>query len=138
MASGLHFDGMRELGEFFETLPDNLTDKANEIVLAAAERAKARAYEEYPIGDTGNLRKGLRLRKKREGHVVSATVINTSPHSHLYEEGSEMRATSAGASRGRMPARAVIRRIAPQERRAMRDELIEMVAEQTGAVISRG
>lgn len=138
MAQGLHFDGMAELQDFFDTLPDNLTDKADEIVISTAERAKSRAHDEYAGGETGNLRKGLRVRKKRDGHVVSATVINASPHSHLYESGSEMRQTSAGASRGRMPARAVIRKIAPQERREMREELLDMVEKETGALVIRG
>lgn len=100
----------------------------------------------YPIGPGskkygpgGNLRKGVRVRSfDTSGNVARAKVINVSPHSHLYEEGTEIRRTKDGVNRGRMPATPVLRKIAPRKRREMVLQLINMVEQQTGAKINRG
>lgn len=140
-ANGVIFNGIEELLKSLKEIPDEIAEKAGVIALRVAEETAAEAREAYPLGATGNLRKGVKVKKQTFGnYIVSAKVINTSEHSHLYEDGTELRKTKNDADRGIMPkaAKPTIRSIAPRKRREFNDDLADMVEQVTGAVIIRG
>lgn len=139
--NGIVFDGLDELRKFYVEVPELVTAKGEEIVRAAAQETARRATNAYPSEgeNTGNLKNGVKVTQPNTvGHAPRAKVSNKAPHAHLYEEGTAVRATKSGANRGSMPARPVIRRIAPQVRRDMEQKLIAMIEHETGAKIIRG
>ncbi len=72
------------------------TRKGANVIL---KEARARA----PVGPTGNFKKGIKLKPKTTGNIVSTWVRATAPHSALLEYGTKDRKTKAGKSTGKMP-----------------------------------
>jgi hypothetical protein len=124
----LEFKGLTELQRALRECPEDLTQQAATIVETRAERAVADTRTSYPTGPTGNLERGVR-KSRRDGKRFSAGfVVRTSaPHASVYEQGSKVRRTSRGFNRGKMPAANIFIPIAIRQRRAMTNELIELV-----------
>jgi len=115
----------QEVGELiqqFSTLATDLNNAAAPDVVDLAEEAKTIIYNGYPLGKTGGLRAGLKVKVFREQHRVRAQVLNTAPHSHLYEHGTEVRHAdigNVGPNRGKMPANPIFTQTMMRQRRRL-------------------
>jgi hypothetical protein len=68
--------------------PDALAASAADPVRAAAEDAADELRSAYPVGETGNLRGGVRVDEpEQDGATAAAIVVSGAPHAHLYEDG---------------------------------------------------
>jgi hypothetical protein len=77
-----------------------------EVHEAAGHESRTMALamqQQYPLGKTGALRRGVRIVDDRpSGQTVRWLVKSLAPHSHLYEAGTAVRRTRHGANRGRV------------------------------------
>lgn len=96
------FEGLAELKEALRNLPGELTGEASHIVQGAANGATASIKANY-ARVSGNLVDGVSVEFSRDGFSAGATVKSKSPHAWMYENGTQVRHTDAGANRGRMP-----------------------------------
>jgi hypothetical protein len=98
------WNGLDELRAALRALPEHLAGEAQSIVKAAADDAMATmsaAYAGHVV--SGNLQRGLKMKELAVGRYgVGYQVRNTSPHAWWYENGTEVRHTSKGVSRGKM------------------------------------
>ena len=104
MSASIKFTGLTELRTALRNLPEELAGEASHIVEGAANGAAAQIKRVYPIGKTGNLVAGVTVEHASQKVAAGAIVKSKSPHSHLWERGSQTRRTGKGANRGRMPA----------------------------------
>jgi hypothetical protein len=69
-------------------LPSAVVEKIEKTIL---KKAMQPVFDEtirrVPVGETGNLAKGISLRVKRAGTQFVAEVVSRAPHSHLVEFG---------------------------------------------------
>jgi Bacteriophage HK97-gp10, putative tail-component len=120
------------LAEFraaLRNLPKELAAEAAPVVDHATEVTAASLFQSYPLGGTGNLRKGVKHSVERSAFGVIGTVKSTSPHAHLWEFGTQNRRTRQGWRRGAAPAhydRGLVG-IATRWRRRMNEQLIGIV-----------
>ncbi len=130
--------GMDELKKALLRLPVELTELAQQIVVEAAEGAAAEIKNAYPEGETGNLKKGVRVRSRRGGgpHTVIRDVVSSAPHAWLFENGSQTRQTALGYNRGFMPGANLFVPVAMRRRREMLEDLVAIV-EQAGLDVRR-
>ena len=89
MPNKIQLRGFDELAKEFASLPGQSTQDADPILAAHAQKAHAAVLDAYPTGPTGNLEKGVRLRRGtgRKDHVARWNLASTAPHAHLYEFG---------------------------------------------------
>jgi hypothetical protein len=118
----LHLDGLKELRDALRRLPSELTSEASGIVAGAAQDAAQEIASQYPHV-SGNLKRGLRVTHNTSGFGTESIVKNSSPHSHLYEYGTETRQTGLGYNRGRMPGRPTFIPAVRRKRHAMYQQL---------------
>jgi hypothetical protein len=98
----LRFDGMREFQQALRDLPGQLKAEMEPIIDETLDGCTEDIQSQYTEGETGNLRKGVKVRKDS---ALSGRVQATAPHTHLYEFGTVKRyLKSGGAARGQMPA----------------------------------
>ena len=126
----MKWTGLQEYKAALRALPEELKDEAFDIVLGASQAAMREIYNRYPVGPTGNLRKGLRIlvdlgRSTRLG--VFVRLYNAAPHAYLFEVGTAPRRTATGAKRGSMPPGRVFVPIVIRHRHVMRQALIALV-----------
>jgi hypothetical protein len=126
---------LQRLGEPFQR-------KVQARIETAAARTAQRTTADYPVGPTGNLRAGVSwgTGTARPGGgvmygtsgVLGAYVRSRAPHAWLYEHGTTTRRnyTRKNALRGRMPARAVLIRVAPDERQLLYADLADLLAQE--------
>lgn len=121
--------GLVELRAALRQLPAELADEANTYIDDTVEITAARLFQSYPKGDTGNLRAGIRKESHPSPFGGFGMVRSTSPHSHLWEFGTQSRKTSKGWSRGAAPSHKPqgLVPIAKQERRRLNQQLVELV-----------
>lgn len=136
MSSLVVWDGLNELRDALKAMPEECAGEAGHLLDGAANGAYVDISGAYP-SRTGNLRKGMRLNKAmKRGLVVGAEVKNIAPHANIFELGTQARHTSLGANRGSMPpGRVFVPRIIKARRRLTQD-LKDMVARTTGAVVT--
>jgi hypothetical protein len=102
----LTWSGLEDFRTILRNIPKALHSEAIPIVDHATEATANQLLLNYPVGDTGNLRAGVRVEKHHEGGGVYDQVRSTSPHAHLWEFGTENRETAKGWKRGHVtPAR---------------------------------
>ena len=120
--------------------PQSLAEEAFEIVDDAVETAAASLIQAYPLGETGGLRRGVKKSVKQTRTGVVGTVKSTAPHAHLWEFGSEVRATREGFHRGRMPSQYNhgLVGIALRWRKRMRAQLVAILTTKKLAVTDDG
>lgn len=125
----IKWEGLNELRTALRQLPVELSGDASEFVEHAAEITASSLRQSYPLGDTGNLRAGVKVSTERSQFGVKGVVKSTSPHSHLWEFGTQSRRTRQGWSRGRSPEhrRDGLIPIAQRNRRQMYRQLVELV-----------
>jgi len=82
---------------------DRLRGEVHQAALDEANRAALIIASQYPVGKTGNLRRGVRVKDEAPfGDTVKVIVRTLAPHSHLYEKGTKERRTAQGWRRGRL------------------------------------
>lgn len=123
----LTFEGLEELKDELRRLPAELRDEGNTIGMNRAERARAAIDADYPRR-AGHLKKGLKIRVIASGPFGFAIeVLNTDKDAMTFEIGSQARHTTLGANRGSMPAGHVFVPHVQRHRRAMFQELKDML-----------
>lgn len=136
MSVTLKIAGLEELRAALLKLPDDLKREAGVIVQAQAEQMLVDVQGAFPIGPTGNLRSHVRVVVSGDAASVSARVLATAKHSHLYEKGTAARAWKKnGKSTGTMPAGNTFIPIAILRRRVMVAALVDVV-ERAGLTVT--
>lgn len=125
----LRIAGLDELRASLRNLVPALRGAAQGLVFQAADEAKAEIVAAYPER-TGNLRRGVTLKKDYGQFYVAVLISTKAKHAWLYEHGSQARHTQLGANRGAMPARPTFAPIMARRRRALNDALIKLVEQQ--------
>lgn len=127
----VQWTGLSEFKADLRNLPDELADEAGAIVLSHANEAERLIQGAYPLGPTGNLKRGVRMNMEHSGRAGAAAIVrSTAKHSHIFERGTRQRRTDAGANRGRMPEAQPNQQMIPivvRVRRRMNQQLIHMV-----------
>jgi hypothetical protein len=125
----LQMDGLDELRDALQKLPEDLANEAADIVLAHADRAQQEITAGYPIRSSnlhptprrkskwfppGNLHARVVTLKNRSLISTAAIVQSRAPHAWLFENGSATRRTDRGSNRGKMPAAPMSQRMIPK------------------------
>jgi len=132
--SGIAWGGMQEFRALLQKMPTHLRDRAKDIVDHYTQITYSQVFISYPLGDSGNLRKGLKVEENITDAGVTNAVISTAHHSHLWEFGTVNRETEAGWKRGRMKSlkeqhRDGVIDIAIRNRKAMNRALVQMMVD---------
>ena len=122
------WQNLQEFRVALEAVPRTLHEAARIIIDGATDDTAAALSRNYPLGETGNLRGGIRVHKSATERVILNEVASTAPHAHLWEYGTVNRVTRKGWNRGRVkPARdrglETLRSLAQRYRRRMLIEL---------------
>jgi hypothetical protein len=104
MKPQFEFDGLNELQAALKAAPAALRRALVPDVNRLAASLAREVEGAYPMGPTGNLKKGVRVTHVAdEGTgLLVARVATTARHSRIYENGTVPRKTHRGAKRGRM------------------------------------
>ena len=95
------WEGLREMVAELEGMGLKLTERSQQIIDDVARQVADDIRQIYPE-NTGNLRRGVRVRKGRMSALEATTVVvSTAPHAHLYEYGTAVRSFD-GQDRGQM------------------------------------
>jgi hypothetical protein len=128
--------GLDELRAALRDLPADLTELGGAIVAEAADDAANQIRAAYPEGETGNLRKGVRVRTEDGPFRVRRVVRSTAPHATLFETGTQTRYNKLGHFRGFMPGANLFVPIVVARRREQDEDLVAVV-EQAGLDVRR-
>lgn len=109
----LELQGLEEFRAALRALPDHLREEASAIVLAHAEQAQREIVGGYPQ-HTGNLRSRVSVRPSATRFGTGALVKSAAKHASIFERGTAIRQTRAGANRGRMPEAATAQAFIPK------------------------
>jgi hypothetical protein len=125
----LEWTGLDELRSALMKLPEEFGHEGAEMIDDTTEVTAASLIQSYPLGDTGNLRKGVKHTVTRDRFGAVGQVKSTSPHSHLWEWGTQSRQTRKGWKRGKAPSHKPdgLVPIAQRERRKLNIKLLELV-----------
>jgi hypothetical protein len=126
MPASLQIKGLDALMADLARVPGELRDDTAPRVEAAATEAEATIRAAYPER-TGELKAGLRHGVQTTASGTRAWLVNISTHAAIWEYGTEIRHTSLGQNRGRMPAGKVFVPTVVRERREMVKDLIQTV-----------
>jgi hypothetical protein len=129
----LTWTGLNELKEALRTLPAELAVEAGRIVEARANGAAAIIKAGYHV-QTGELRDKLTVTHTRSAFGAKSVVKNTSKYAQAYDAGTNVRHWASGKSTGRMwgktPPTHLFARTASRERRAMYQDLADLLERQ--------
>jgi hypothetical protein len=126
MGARVTWDGLAELRAALRAMPASLRSDAGPIVTEAANGA--RADMKYPRR-TGKLADKLEVTQENGGPFgVTLVVRNRSALAYIFENGTQARHTRLGANRGSMPPGHVFIPAVIRRRRAMYQQLAEMLA----------
>lgn len=133
----LELNGLEDLKAALRQLPAELTDDATAIVQATAEDAASALRQAYPVGETSNLRNGVRVVSRSGVFTTTYRVKSMAPHAHLWEYGTENRVTRKGWRRGKGPSheKEGLTSIAPRYRKRMNQQLMDLVR-KNGLLVS--
>jgi hypothetical protein len=136
MNAKLEIKGLDELRASLKKLPADLQREAAVIVQAQAEQMAVDVQGAFPLGPTGNLRSQVRVALGSDAvGGVSAKVLATAKHSHIWEKGTKSRQWKNGKSTGTMPAGNKFIPIAILRRRVMTAALVDIV-ERAGLTVT--
>jgi len=139
----------RNLDQFRTTLqqlPDTLSAEALGLLRAAAAATRDEVRAAYPVGETGNLVRGVTVRERKKGRWAgSVQVRSRAHHAWLFEHGTKPRQARfrlgkrmrRPANRGVMPAADIFVRVAIRHRQQLRHAL-KAVLERAGFEVSGG
>lgn len=133
MAGGVTTKGLDELIRTLTDAPKHVRDAGMEIVRDEVEGAASEVRAAYPDGP---MKRGVKVDFPSSTLLIGA-VKSSSPESHLYEFGTQVRRTGAGANRGAAPPHPVTVPIAKKRRRRMFERLKQMVKDM-GFEVSGG
>jgi hypothetical protein len=125
----LELNGLADLMAALRKLPAELAAEAAEHIDDTVEVTASSLIQSYPLGDTGNLRKGVKKSVTRSAFGAVGEVKSTSPHAHLWEFGTQNRQTRQGWNRGKLKDqynRGLVG-ISLRERKKLNVKLIELV-----------
>lgn len=130
--------GLAELREQLRRLPDDLAGEADHIVQGAANYAAVAARTGYASHRfTGNLQEHVEVVPGTHDRYGAAYIVrNSARHAHIFESGTEVRRTTDGWNRGRMPAGNVFIPAMIRARNEMWRNLAAMLARVTGWQVS--
>jgi len=135
----VQWTGLESFKQELRNLPAELTGEASNIVIEAAKATERETKGAYPHV-TGNLQRGVTTTVEAIGRGgVSARVKSNARHAHLFEKGTGVRRTHAGANRGKMPEAPESQQMIPiaiRARRQMYVKLIDMV-QRHGLVVTQ-
>ena len=123
-----------EFAEALRQLPKDLADEARAIVKHAADEAQATVVSQYKPS-AASIARAWRQKEWDSRFGTKVQLINTNSLAALYEYGTELRHTSQGWSRGRMPASHTFIRAVVDERAGMFDDLTALL-ERAGFRVS--
>jgi hypothetical protein len=104
MSVKVTWDGFAEFTEALGALPVALTDQARASVAAAADATQTETVAGYPT-KSGRMRAGVKkVEDTSKPAVYAIEVRSTAPEAHLWEYGTQDRATQQGWHRGSEPA----------------------------------
>jgi hypothetical protein len=131
---------MEELQHYLEALPADLGTAGQQLAESAADQCAQRIRDAYPEGKTGNLKKGVLVREvtlSYNGQPMGARcwVVNTAPHAHLFEYGTQVRHTDLNWNRGKMPAHPTFIPLREQYQRGL-IEALQQLLESRGLEVS--
>jgi hypothetical protein len=126
--------GLEDLKAQLRALPTELAGEGANLVEGRGNRATQRIKAGYPAR-TRDLRDKTTVTHTRSAFGARAVVTNTSRHALPFEIGTQARHTKLGANRGSMPPGHVFVPVMQQERRAMYDDLRDLL-ERHGLVVS--
>jgi len=132
----LSWIGLDELKDFLRHLPAELTELGVAIVSEAADGAAAEIKAAYPEGETGNLKKGVRVSRRQSPFGVYRQVRSTAPHAWIFEHGTHTRKNARGQNRGFVPGANIFVPVVQRRRRDMYEDLTA-VLEQSGLDVRR-
>jgi hypothetical protein len=118
--------GLEELKAQLRALPAELVVEGGHIVEGRGNGAAATIKGGYP-DRTGDLRDKVRVEHTASAFGAVSIVRNTSRHAAAFENGSELRHTAIGANRGRMPPNHLFTQTMIRARRAMYDDLADLL-----------
>ena len=102
----LEIRGLAELKDALGKLPAELKAEATSIVMDTSYAAATEIAAQYPLGASGDLKKGVKVKVQEIGpFAVAAQVRSTAPHAWWFEHGHELtkrRETKTHAGRGIM------------------------------------
>ena len=136
MSASLQIKGLDDLKAELPRAPGALREESAPRVEAAATNAEATIGAAYPER-TGALKAGLRHGVETTAAGTRAWLVNISTHAAIWEYGTEIRHTSLGQNRGRMPAGKVFVPAVVRERREMVKDVIAIV-ERAGFKVHGG
>jgi hypothetical protein len=125
----LELNGLADLMAALRKLPADLAQEAADLIDDTVEITASSLIQSYPLGDTGNLRKGVKKKITRSQFGAVGEVKSTSPHAHLWEFGTQNRQTRQGWNRGKLKAqynRGLVG-ISLRERKKLNAKLIDLV-----------
>lgn len=125
----IEYTGLTELKAALRSLPADLARLGNVIVSAHTQAAYDSIRALYPEV-TGTLKQRMRIDIEQSAFGTIGRVRSTAPHAWLYENGSQTRQTALGYNRGAMPPNNVFIPEAIRKRRAMVQQLIQLVNDQ--------
>lgn len=126
MSASVTWSGLDELKAQLRALPGELAGEGAHLVEARANSATQTIGAGYP-SRAGDLRKGLTVTHTRSAFGARSIVKNTDPAALVFDVGSQARHTSLGANRGAMPANPIFSQTCRRERRAMYQDLSDLL-----------
>lgn len=123
----LRFDGLEELRVELRALPRELADDGSLIVSGSAETAASLVRAAYPE-KRGKLRLGVKVVKARSGpYGAGVVLVSAARHAHLIEFGTAIRRSRIRKNLGKMRERPIFIPIVQRLRRAMYEQLAELL-----------
>lgn len=124
----LLWDGMAAFSAALRALPDELSGEGGDIVVSHATTAGDDIRAHYEASAvSGNLAKHVKVEVVSRAHGAVAVVKSTAKHGIIYENGTQIRKTKDGINRGAMPPANVFVPTVIRERRAMVEDLKDLM-----------
>lgn len=101
--NALDLSGFPELVEALRKLPMEFVADGAAIVHAHAIEAGRQIEASYPVGPTGNLKRGVRVEVETSAVHATARVRSTAHHSWLFEHGSKPRYWNGSTTKRKRP-----------------------------------
>ena len=117
------FSGGEQFAVDLHRWRDRLRAEVHEAAVDEANAIASVVQGQYPVGKTGKLRAGVRVKDESLTDTIQVRVRSLAPHSHLAEKGTAQRRTRRGWNRGVMPARPLFIPEAIQKRTAFKNKV---------------
>lgn len=137
MASSFEIRGRDEFLQALRSLPDEMREEGAQMVEARAREANGTITAEYEAArESGNLVNHQKIEIEHTPAGTIARIKNTAKHAHIYENGTQIRKTKAGANRGSMPPAHVFIPNVIRSRRSLTEDLVGLL-QRAGFAVRR-